>query len=368
MPKIESLTSSDDAISRSITSNTNLIAELDDPSYGTINGYMSIYTYSFYNTKKNVNKTLTFVHSASNIYTSNFNPDTSDPSGYAIYYITPTNSNYTNPKSPRYVFEIINYAPEIVKTASTFNFGGYANILFDDTESDDGSFVYSTSQGEIFNFEVDVEDGVSYEDQDSEMRLFVNFFTCSVTEDGYIILIFPLTFEVVELEFSLDKFEGSFTIPYTMLYSSISGNLSRSTAANFNVDTNQGYLSILYLTLYDSEGGSDDFIIILMISAPPTDYSFIVIIVISVIALIGVVGIFVYFARRKRYPKTTRYQPTFEEYTYQPYYEEKEEGYITPKTGPPLGPSVYCPFCGGFISTPKKFCPHCGESLEFLQE
>jgi hypothetical protein len=27
----------------------------------------------------------------------------------------------------------------------------------------------------------------------------------------------------------------------------------------------------------------------------------------------------------------------------------------------------YCPFCGYFVSSPKKFCPRCGESFEFLE-
>ena len=28
----------------------------------------------------------------------------------------------------------------------------------------------------------------------------------------------------------------------------------------------------------------------------------------------------------------------------------------------------YCPFCGNLIQSPKKFCPKCGEALEFINE
>ncbi|MFX1390251.1 MAG: hypothetical protein ACFE9Z_09335, partial [Promethearchaeota archaeon] len=370
IPVIVSLASDDELISRFTGASTNLEAELDNPTYDDIKGYLSIYSYSFYNMKKSVNKTLTFTHSTMNIYSYNFDPDVTDPSGYAIYYIIPVNSSYINPNSPRSVFEIINYAPEILKATSKFNFGGYSDIYFDETESNGGSYLFPATQGDIFNFEVDVRDGVSYEDQISDMRLFVNIFTCSVTEDGYIILIYPQTIKVAELtyEISLDKFTGSFTIPDSISYQTLSGVKSVSTASEFDIDTNQGYLNVLYLTLYDSEGGIDDFIIILQISPRPIDLSLIIIIVVSVIALTAIITIFVYYARRKKYPKTSRYQPKFEDYTYQPVYDQQEETYVTPQTPPSLGPTLYCPFCGGFISTPKKFCPHCGESVEFLGE
>jgi len=35
---------------------------------------------------------------------------------------------------------------------------------------------------------------------------------------------------------------------------------------------------------------------------------------------------------------------------------------------PNYQPSMYCPFCGGFINTPGKFCPHCGRSLALNQQ
>ncbi len=372
VPQIIDLTSdlpsNDLSITRAIGDSTYLIAELDGSSYN-VEGYLSIYSYSFYNTKESVNKTLAFSYSSPNhAYRNNFNPISIDPSGYAIYYIIPSYSNYINPNSPRYAFTIINNNPEILKVTSTFNYGGNSDISFDDTESDDGSLVYSATQGNTFNFEIDVSD--LEETDKSNLRVFVNLFICSVTSDNFIMLISPKTIEVAELnyQFLLNKFEGSFIIPDTMQYSSIAGTKSISTAAGFDTNTNRGYLGILLITVYDSEGGYDDFIIILIISQRPVDYSLIIIIVVSIVALLGVMSMILYYARRKKYPRVTQTQPSFQEYYYRPSYDEPEEkSYITPEPLSQLG-QFYCPFCGQLVATPKKFCPHCGESLMFNEE
>ncbi|MFX1391235.1 MAG: zinc ribbon domain-containing protein [Promethearchaeota archaeon] len=44
---------------------------------------------------------------------------------------------------------------------------------------------------------------------------------------------------------------------------------------------------------------------------------------------------------------------------------DKMENY-EPLSKTQLKDKFYCPFCGHFVSTPKKFCPKCGESLDFL--
>ncbi len=359
------------SMTRAIGNSTNLIVEMDKPTYGNFEGYLSIYSYSIYNSKASVNKTLTFNYSIpNNDYRNNFDPDSSDPSGFAIYYTIPKNSNYTNPNSPRYTFRIANNPPEIVKDSSTFTLAGYTNIYFDETESDDGSYIYGVTQGDTINFAVNVRDTVNYEDDNSNMRVFVNLLICSVTEDNYIVIINPRTSEVAELTYQslLDVHEGTFIIPSTMDYSSISGTKSISTATGFNTNTNEGYLGIILVTVYDSEGGFDEFIVIINISEPPMDLSLIIIIVVSVIALVVVVGIIIYYARRKKYPRVSPVQPSYQEYYYRPSFEgPEEESYTTPEPLSQLG-QFFCPFCGQRITTPKKFCPHCGESLMFEQQ
>ncbi|TKJ23935.1 MAG: hypothetical protein CEE43_01870 [Promethearchaeota archaeon Loki_b32] len=359
MPQINDLSVSDIQITR--VESTLLISELDDNSYNDFEGQLSIYSYSFYNTKKSVNKTLTFSHSGSNYYTATFDADTADPSGYAILYLVPMNSNYTASNSPRALFLIINNPPEIIKESSTFDHGS-----FDSTESDDGSYVYSATQGDTFDFAVDVEDTVAYEDDNSNMRVFVNLFIYVTAGEGTIIGIIPNTFEVAELNYlsSSDKYEGTFTIPITMQYSTIAGIKSVSTATEFDTSTNTGYLGVLIITAYDSEGGSDEFTIILIISEQPIDFSFLIIIVLIVIGIIGFAGMLIYFVKRQKRPKITQYPPMYQDYYYESPIEKPEETYLIPD---PLShlEQFYCPFCGQLVTQPKKFCPHCGESLTF---
>ncbi|MFX0106096.1 MAG: S8 family serine peptidase, partial [Candidatus Hodarchaeota archaeon] len=265
VPKIIDLSADETSITRApsgIGNSINLIAELDDPSYGDIMGFLSIYPYYFYNSKKSVNKTLTFNPDLFNTYTENFDPDITDPSGYAIYFIIPTNSNYTNPYSPRSLFSIINNPPEILESTSSFDFDR-GSVSFEDTETPQGSFTYQTTQGATFNFHVDVQDSVFYEDSKSDMRVFVNLFIIYLTEQGLGMFIFPSSMVVEELSYqsSADKFEGTFTIPDSMQYNSITGTKSISTVSNYDSETGTGFIGILYIKVYDSEGKSVDFTI-----------------------------------------------------------------------------------------------------------
>ncbi|NVM36978.1 MAG: S8 family serine peptidase [Candidatus Lokiarchaeota archaeon] len=361
MPEISEISLNDSPITRANNQLKLIITELDSATYNEFEGYLSIYSYSFYNTKKSVNKTLTFSLNLDNDYIGTFYPEETDPSGYAIFYVVPKNSNYTTSNSPRILFQIENNPPKILKESSNFDYD-----YFDDTESDEASKVYPVDQGETLNFAVDVRDTVPYEDTKSNMRVFVNLFITVVKEDGHILVIFPDTIEVAELNYqsSSDKYEGNFTIPNTMEYSTISGIKSVSTATNFDSSSNTGYLGVLIITAYDSEGGYDEFIIVLLISGQPIDFSFLIIIIFIVIGIIGFAGMLIYFTKRKTRPKISQYQPRYQDYYYEPSYEKTEGTYVTPE---PLShlEQFYCPFCGQFVANPKKFCPSCGESLTF---
>ncbi|MFX1477478.1 MAG: S8 family serine peptidase [Promethearchaeota archaeon] len=376
MPEINSLTVDKTSITRATAQSIDLITELDSPLYGNFDGFLSIYSTAFssvffgqklLNSKQSSNKTLSFSHFASNNYRNTFDPDTSDPSGYGLFYVIPSNENYTNPHSPRASFQIINNPPEFIKTSSTFSFGSNT-VTFDETESDTGVYVYSTNQGVNFNFEVDVTDSVSYEDMNSDLRVFVNFFMASTTPEGYIIFIFPSTIIVSELNYQLtsNKHEGSFAIPYSMQYSSIEGTKSVSTAAPFDLNTNQGYLGLFYITVYDSEGQFDDFIIVLLISGGrggiPTNLIWIFGII-AIVSFIGVSLIFIIRRRKKgRFPPVKPIYP--QRYTQESISDQAEQQRFPESVSQP-DTKFYCPFCGESLRTPKRFCPHCGESLQF---
>jgi subtilisin family serine protease len=365
VPIINTLNSSTTSITRAPGETINLFANLDKPSYGSIDAFLSIYSYSFFNSKKSLNKTLSFSHFALNSYRNTFDPQPNDPSGYSIFYVIPSNENYTNPNSPRQSFQVVNNPPEILDTNSFFNFGGNTDVTFDETETDDGSLVYTANQGSIFNFFIDVQDSVTYEDSKSNMRVFVNMFMASVTDDGFLIFIFSRTIEVAELSYFSERYEGRFVMPYSLEYNTLEGTKTVSTAAGFDFQTNQGYLGVLLITVYDSEGGWDDFIIILHITRNPFDFSLIIFVIIGIVAAIGIVSMLIYYKRRKKTPRLT---PTKPDYYYQYAYDSQEEEYLTPEPLDPSGPSIYCPFCGFLVKTPKKFCPSCGESLIFTEE
>ena len=369
VPIINSLSSSETSITRATGESTNLIANINKTTNSGIDAFLSIYSYSFFNSEKSVNKTLSLSHINSNNYRYIFDPQTSDPSGYAIFYVIPSDENYTNPNSPRQSFQIKNNPPEILDASSSFNFRGNTDITFEETETDDGSLVNTANQGSIFNFIIDIQDSVFYEDSKSNMRVFINMFMASVTEDGFLIFIFPRTTEVAELFYQAnsEKYEGLFVIPNSFEYSTLEGTKTVSTAPGFDFLTNQGYLGVLLITVYDSEGGWDDFIIILDIVGGQVDLSYIVFLIIGIVAILAIVSMSLYFSKRKIISRVTLTQPESYDYDYQPYYESEEE-YLTPEPLDPSGPSIYCPFCGFLVKTPKKFCPSCGESLIFNKE
>jgi hypothetical protein len=368
VPVINSLSVNTPNITRATGQSINLNAELDNPTYDDFEGYLTIYSSSFLNSKQSENKTITFNHFLSNDYRNTFDPTVSDPSGYGFFYVSPTNENYTNPYSPRASFRIENNPPEILETTSTFSFDGNIEITFEDTETDDGVLLYSVTQGSVFDFDIDVQDTVSYEDDNSEIRVFINIFMVSVTEDGFIIFIFPSTLIVDEILHDplSHRHEGTFTIPDSLLYSSIAGTKTVPTAANFNINTNEGYLGVLLITIYDSEGESEDFILLLLISGRPPGVSFLMVVILIIVGIAALVGLSIYLAKKRQRSGLIRRQLTYQDYSYQPSYE-REEQYLTPDPIELEG-SMYCPFCGGFIVQKKRFCPHCGESLAFSED
>ncbi len=372
IPKIIGLSTNKENVTRATPQTIDLIAELDQPTYGPIDGFLSLYSYSFYNAKQTINKTLTFNYDSLNNYTINFDPSTSDPSGYAIFYILPNYNNYSNPNSPRKEFRIINNPPIIIEQDSFFNYGS-SNVYFDDIHTASGSYIYTVTQGTNLNFEIAVSDSVNYEDDNANMRIFINLFIITVTDDGYFMPIYPTPIVVYELNYqpTSDIHVGSFTIPSTMQYNSITGTKSKSTAVSFNTSTNKGYLGILYITIYDSEGGSEVFIIFLEISKQPVDISMILLIIIAIIAVVIIFSLGIYLKRRSKYKRVSQ-----QEYYYQAPIEEQrkilsdDEAYDTPTplTSLQQGKGIFCPFCGHHIEIAKKFCPYCGEALNFLQK
>ncbi|TXT53766.1 MAG: conserved membrane protein of unknown function [Promethearchaeota archaeon] len=65
--------------------------------------------------------------------------------------------------------------------------------------------------------------------------------------------------------------------------------------------------------------------------------------------------------RRTYYESQTYQQPSYE----QPQLSESRSPYAARETSDKRTSGMYCPYCGYYMSKPKKFCANCGENLEF---
>ncbi|MFX0032354.1 MAG: S8 family serine peptidase [Candidatus Hermodarchaeota archaeon] len=339
----------------------SILSQLNKPNYD-VDAYMAIYSYSLFNSKKTVNRTLNNFNNPpfSTTYTKGYTPTSSDPAGLVLAYTVPKNisSNYYNPFSKRLISSIFNHAPIIDEFNSTFSIDGSAITRLEDTYTLDTSYVYRASQGSIIDFRVKAYDSVNYEDPNmSNMRVSINLFICLVSEDDYLVFIFPNKFPVSVLNYqsSSDIHQGTFEIPYTIQYSTIRGLVSISTVTNFDLDTNEGYIAIIMISVDDSEGGTNDFIIIFLISAGQQPFFLILGLVIAAIVIVSSLTILLLVLRKR---KKSRQQKITEEY-YSPY----EDTTTAPTYQQPS--FSFCPYCGFKIMTLKNYCPNCGKQLKF---
>jgi len=362
IPLIDSL-SVNGSVYRTGFSDLDIEAQLDDTNYD-VTAYMATYIYSYYNTKQTQNNTSTMSNFAFTNYDTTYTPVSGDPSGDFIVYIIPSDpySNYVNPNSPRVLSSIINNPPEFDETKSVFNIDNSQLVPFEDTHDDEFSYLVTASQGSRFDFNVSVFDSVSFEDSNSAgMRVSVNLFIVSTTDDGYISIIYPRSLPISEFSYQAtsNSHVGSFIIPFDIQYSSITGTKSISTETNYNFDTDEGYLAILLLTVFDSDGGSEDFILILSIEAGTViDWTWIIIIGI-IVAISVTLLIFLAVRRSRRTPAQVQpwgdYSSIYDETSNEAQSKEQESKF------------EYCPYCGYPLATQKKFCPNCGKSLNITE-
>jgi len=344
IPQISSIDSST-YIERNGFDSLDIDATLDDTIYN-VTSYLAVLPFSYYTEEGTINKTFVLSNSLPDLfeYSYSLNPTSVDPSGFATFYILPYNpsSNYYNPHSPRLVAVIVNNPPEFVEDTSSVIIDGSQTVLFEDTHTDDSINVFSVSQGNNLDFEINITDSVNYEDQDSsEMRVSVNLFIVSISEDNTIVLISPRTYIYSDMAYvpGSNTHNGGFTIPYTMNFGSITGTKQLSTASQFDSSTQDGYLALLMITAFDSEGESEYFIIALLIQ-PSLELDSMLPLIIIVVVVVVVIGIFfgilLYLRKKRKFRQSYDYT---QEYLH------------------------YCPYCGNQITSQRNFCPSCGKSL-----
>ena len=206
-------------------------------------------------------------------------------------------------------------------------------------------------------------DSVSYEDQDSsEMKVSVNLFIVSVTEDNFIVPLTPRTYVLSQLVYvsSSNTHNGRFTIPYTMDFHTITGTKKISTASQYDNAAQDGYLAILLVTVFDSEGESVDFIIALLIQSSIELDFILILVIVGIVVVSGVLlGILLFLRKKKRVRISSPTEGYYEHY----YGDDAIQGSYE-DTQIKLH---YCPYCGYQLATKRNFCPSCGKALKFQE-
>jgi len=366
VPQISNILFTTD-IERNNVDTLDINATLDGFLYNTI-AYMSIYPSTYYTEEGTINKTFTLSNSLPNLshYSFSYKPTPTDPPGYATFYILPYNPtfDYYYPHSPRLISFISNNPPEFIENTSTVIIDSTYIVSFDETHTEDSLKVVEVSQGDQLDFIINLTDSVDYEDQDSsKMRVSVNLFIASLSEDNTIVPITPRTFIFSELVYksSSNTHDGSFIIPYTMEFYSITGTKQLSTASQYDTNSQDGYLAILWITAFDSEGESEDFLMVLLIQQSITPDLLLTFIIIGIVIAVGL-GLLIFILLMVRKKRKSRISSPYEGYYQQDYVDGS-----TP-TNDFAGETVhFCPYCGYHLTTQRNFCPNCGKPLKFQE-
>jgi len=354
--------------------NISLEAQMDSPKYN-LTAYLSLYSDGFHNSEKTINQTHVLLSNTK--YEKEIDlPD--EPSGYGIFYVIPYNGNYSNPNSPRKTFEIKNNAPDINIYNSFFETVFFGRTRFSDTLFGNGIIPQQAFQGDRISFEVDAEDT---DGSDSQLHVSVNLFIAALSEPENdlitIILIPPASFEEHSLSYdsNLGKYTGSFSIPYSMLFESIKGIKKISTDTGLSLNN---YIGIIYVDVLDEEGKSmtAPFIIATAITfnyyffdliPPSEEQTNLMPIIVALLFIGGIFGllIVIYAIRREKIRPEyiyEDYRKSDEDFVGESSQYFKENGQM--KEGKIM---FHCPFCGKALYSPKKYCPRCGENIEFLK-
>lgn len=312
-----------------------------------LTAYMGIHPSSFFNSRNTINKTLNFEEESSNKYKYTFIPSIEDTTGYAFFYLIPKSSkNYSNPYSNRLFFKIENNDPIINLTESFY--GSY--IYFNETIVNESLTIQNTFLLTNYNFLIKTGELVDYEDNEDELRVFINFFIVTSSTDGVLSLLSPSNFVFLELNYNSDSknFIGVFLIPEFLNYTSDNGAIQKSVASYSN------YYGLFYITVQDSEGGSDTFYIVMKINDDRIDPYLIVIILIIIGVIATIIISFLLLSRKTRDLVKTYENYYVDKYEINNYKFENDIG---------LKDFKFCPYCGQKININDKFCKFCGRDI-----
>jgi hypothetical protein len=266
-------------------------------------------------------------------------------SGYLIYYaIANDTSDYFNFKMSRNLFEIENNLPEIDKLNSYIG-----TTKFNDTQDEQYIYGVPVQGGQDLSITLKVNEVVPYEDSINDMIAIVCY-TAAAAAGGIITPIYPNSIPYLSLSYNFDdhSYRGNFNIPTSLEFSGAFGNIDKSQ----EYIQGKPYYSILWLTIYDSEGGSTDLVFLLIISISPNLSQYIPLIILFV-----AIGLVIYLLYGRRDRRKDEWEGDYPSDNGGIDYDDQNRSDDFSNID-----FKYCIYCGQKIPQTANNCPYCGRN------
>ncbi len=264
-------------------------------------------------------------------YSNTFSITGNEHSGLFVFFsVASSSNNFTNFEVTRSMFRIENHIPEINEEESFFN-----TIAFEETRTETSMYIHPVNNiGEI-DLTVKVEELIGYEDAASDLYV-ISYYTAATSAGSTFDIIYPnsIPTSILNYDNDLDYFEGQFSIPTRLTFSGASGSVEVSQQSENPQEII--YFSVLWITIRDTDGGSEDFLILMYVNivfdwAAILDYLPLVLGILAIVSIAVVTLVIVKKRKQKRNPQT--------QYT----------------------DMKYCMYCGKQISSNYLACPYCGK-------
>ncbi len=273
-------------------------------------------------------------------YTHTFSISGNEHSGLFVFFTVASSlNNFTSFEVTRSLFRITNHIPEIDEENSFFN-----TIPFEDTRTDTLFYFQQVSNlGEI-DLSVKVNETISYED-DPEDLYIISYYTAATSVSSSFDILYPNTIPTSILSYNndLQQFKGQFKIPTRLEFYSVKGSTEVSQQSIVSENGQElRYFSTLWITVRDSDGGVEDYLILLYVNivfdwVNLLEYLPILLVILAVIAI----TITVVVVLTKRRQKSM-------------FLAQNSANFVK---------KIYCMHCGRQIDSSYLVCPYCGKEL-----
>ncbi|MHA1727802.1 MAG: S8 family serine peptidase [Promethearchaeota archaeon] len=286
-------------------------------------------------------------------YKNSFNITGDENSGRFVFYAmgntTDPDNHFFNFNVPRSFFSVINFKPQINEQTSLFN-----GHTFNSTNKNDSYYINQVSINDPVLINMAASEKVPYEDDVEDLNAVLIYSAVTSVNNGSMLI---LPNEIPHAKFRFSPVSELFTITFN-LSSSLEFN-GTSGVIDISQESTQdlAYLSVLWLTIRDTEGAATDYLFLLYINIDYTFGSFLDYMPIIILFLI-IIGV-VWFL----YGRSGKNQEIFSGES-SPYYGDKKGGYYDDSTREtPSKSYIYCMYCGRKIESNYTHCPYCGKEI-----